>query len=480
MALKFLILGAGMSGILAGIRLKQAGMNDFEILEMADEVGGTWRDNTYPGLHCDVPAHSYDYSFEPCPTWNGFYASGPELGNYFRECARKYGLMPHVRFHTCVNDIHRENGQWVVTSTDGKRRRADVVINCFGILSYPKMPDIPGLDTFEGALFHSARWDHDVPLDGKRIGVVGTGSTSAQITAALAPRAGHYSLFQRSAQWVTPAHNMYRNQLLRAAHRKLPGFSQLTGNLQQNLFMLIAKGITGDSDWVWKILDKSCRAYLDTVKDPELRRQLTPNFKVGCRRLIFCDGFYEAVQLPTSELVTAGIESIEPRGIRTADGRLHELDVLVMATGFHALNYTYNFDVRNDAGDSLSAQWSEGAQALHGVAVENFPNYFMLIGPHSPVGNFSLTAIAEIQMDYLMGLIDILKRGDAKAISVKPEAQKKYMDYLRAGMGKTVWTSGCPQSWYLGKDGLPQLYPYIPQVFAKQLKQPDLDEYVMA
>ncbi len=388
--------------------------------------------------------------------------------------------MPHVRFHTCVSDIYRENGQWVVESTDGKRRHADVVINCFGVLCHPKLPDIPGLDTYKGAMFHSARWDHDVPLDGKRIGVVGSGSTSAQITAALAPRAGHYSLFQRSAQWVTPAHNMYRSQLLRAAHRNIPGFSQLAGGVQQQLFMLIAKGITGDSDLVWKIVDKSCRRYLNTVRDPDLREKLTPTFKVGCRRLIFCDGFYEAVQLPTTELVTSGIQAIESQGIRTADGRLHELDVLVLATGFHALNYTYNFDVRNDAGESLSEQWSDGAQALHGVALENFPNYFMLIGPHSPVGNFSLTAIAEIQMEYLMGLIAVLQRGDAKSISVKPEAQQKYMDYLRAGMGKTVWTSGCPQSWYLGKDGLPQLYPYIPQVFAKQLRRPNLAEFELA
>ncbi|MDD3764265.1 MAG: NAD(P)/FAD-dependent oxidoreductase [Nevskiales bacterium] len=478
--LRFLVLGAGMSGILAGIRLKQEGLEDFEILEMAGDVGGTWRDNTYPGLSCDVPAHTYGYSFERNWRWTGFYASGPELGEYFRRCAHKYGLMPHVRLNTRVTDIRREHGRWVVESADGQTREADIVINCFGVLCHPKLPDIPGLKRFKGAMFHSARWDHSVPLDGRRIGVVGTGSTAAQITAALAPRAGHYSLFQRTAQWVAPAYALQRSEFMRGLHRIIPGFSRLTGKLQGELFYEIAKGVTGDSDPAWRAVDWLCRRNLARVRDPELRRALTPDFKVGCRRLIFCDGFYEAIEATNAELVTAGIKGIEAGGIRTVDGRLHELDVLVLATGFHALNYTYGFEVTNDAGARLSEQWTDGARALHGVAVSGFPNYFMLIGPHSPVGNFSLTAISEIQMDYLLQLIEPIRRGEASAIAADPDAERRYYDYLGAGMAKTVWSSGCNRSWYLGKDGQPQLYPYPPTTFVRELATPDLSEFVVA
>ena len=477
--LKILVLGAGMSGVLAGIKLKQAGIGNFEILEMADDVGGTWRDNTYPGLACDVPAHNYDYSFEHNWKWSGLYAKGPELKAYFKHCAHHYGLIPHLRLRSCVSEIRRVNHRWQVLTTDGKQREADIVINAMGILCHPKLPEIEGLDSFRGARFHSARWDHSVALDGQHIGVIGTGSTASQITVALAERAKHYSLFQRTPQWVAPAMELKRPWLLRQLHRFIPGYSRGVGSLQGRLIEQLGRGVTGDSARTYRFVEKLCRHHLSSVRDPGLRAVLTPDYKVGCRRLVFSDGFYKAIQAPQAELVTSAIERIEVNGVRTKDGRLHEVDVLVLATGFHALNYTYNFDVVNNQGESLRDRWSEGAEALRSVAVAGFPNYFMLIGPRSPVGNIGLTSIAEAQMGYLMELIQLLRNGRARQIDVDPEAQRRYSDYLDAGIGNTVWGTGCV-GWYLDRRGKPMLYPYNPDVFRHSMRTPDLSEFVLA
>lgn len=478
-SLNILILGAGMAGILAGIKLKAAGLHSFEVLEMANGVGGTWRDNTYPGLACDVPAHNYDYSFEHNWRWSGLYAKGPELKAYFEYCADTYGVTPHVRFNTRVTHIAHEGGRWAVQSADGQQRRADVVINCMGILCHPKLPDIPGVETFAGAAFHSARWDHAVPLDGRRIGVIGTGSTATQITAALAERAGHYSLFQRTPQWVCPAFDTHRPRLLRALHRLLPALSRATGSVQGALLEQVGKGVTGDSPATARFVERLCKRHLASVRDPALREQLTPDYTPGCRRLIFSDGFYKAIQHPNAELVTAGIDRVTPEGVLTSDGRMHALDVLVLATGFHALDYTHKFDVINAHGESLAARWADGADSHRGVAVSGYPNYFMLVGPRSPVGNFGLTSIAESQMGYLMPLIQHLREGAAQQIDVQPDAEAAYQRYLDDGIGKTVWVSGCNAGWYLNAAGKPMLYPYTPNTFRRAMRQPDWDEFVL-
>lgn len=471
-----LILGAGMSGILAGIKLREEGIETFEILEMGESVGGTWRDNTYPGLSCDVPAHSYDYSFEPNWRWKAMYAEGAEIHAYFKHCADKYGITPFVRFGTRVNSVVRENDGWTVTSTDGVSRRADIVINCLGVLVHPMNPDIEGLETFEGARFHSARWDHSVPLDGKKVGVIGTGSTATQITCALADRASHFSMFQRTAQWVSPNHDMRRPAWLRALHRMFPKLSWATGRFQNwVLERTFCQAVVGNKR-MKRLLQWMCDRHLARVKDPVLREKLTPKFQLGCRRLIFSDTFYDAIQKPNVELVTEGIARIEPKGVRTKDGRLHELDVLVTATGFHALDYTRNLKIVGEQGQSLGDVWSQGAQALRSVAVSGFPNFFMVVGPHSPIGNFSLTGISEIQMRYIMNLIRMIKRGEAKAVHPKLGAQDQYNQRIREGFKNTAWVSGC-SSWYLDANGVPRMYPFTPNDYRRDMKEPDFAEF---
>jgi cation diffusion facilitator CzcD-associated flavoprotein CzcO len=473
---KVIILGAGMSGILAGIKLREEGIESFEVLEMGASVGGTWRDNTYPGLSCDVPAHSYDYSFEPNWRWKSLYAEGAEIYAYFKHCAEKYGITSKVRFNTRVSSVSYENGGWTVVSTDGVKRRADVVINALGVLVHPKDPDIKGLESFQGARFHSARWDHSVPLDGKRIGVIGTGSTATQIICALADRASSLSMFQRTAQWVCPNFDMRRPEWLRSLHRAVPQVSWAAGRIQnfvlENTF---CRAVVGNKT-MKNLLTKLCLKHLAKVRDPLLREKLTPKFELGCRRLIFSDTFYDAIQKPKVELVTAGIECIEPKGVRTRDGKLHEFDVLVTATGFHALDYTRNLKITGEQGQSLGEVWAHGAQALRSVAIAGFPNFFMLVGPHSPIGNFSLTGISEIQMRYIMSFIRLIKNGKAKAVAPRLDAQTRYNEHLREGFKNTAWVSGC-SSWYLDENGLPRMYPFTPNQYRKDMRDPDLAEF---
>jgi cation diffusion facilitator CzcD-associated flavoprotein CzcO len=471
-----LILGAGMSGILAGIKLKEAGIQTFEILELGSSVGSTWRDNTYPGLSCDVPAHSYDYSFEPNWRWKSTYAEGPEIYAYFKHCADKYGITPHVRFNTRITSVVRENGAWTVTSADGMQRRAQIVINCLGVLVHPMDPEIEGLQSFEGARFHSARWDHSVPLDGRRVGVIGTGSTATQIICALADKTSKLEMYQRTAQWVSPNHDMRRPSWLRALHRALPTLSWLTGRFQNWILeRTFCQAVVGNKK-MKRLLQWMCDRHLAQVKDPVLREKLTPKFELGCRRLIFSDKFYEAIQKPNVSLVTEGIQRIEPKGIRTKDGQLHELDVIVTATGFHALDYTRNLVIQNEKGESLGDVWAQGAQALRSVAIAGFPNFFMLIGPHSPIGNFSLTGISEIQMRYIMKFIGMIGSGEAKALAPTVQAQARYNQHLSDGFKGTAWVTGC-SSWYLDKNGLPRMYPFTPNDYRREMKDPDVSEF---
>lgn len=476
---RVLVIGAGMSGILTGIKLLKSGMRNFEILEMSNAVGGTWRDNTYPGLSCDVPAHTYAYTFEPNWKWKGLYAEGPEIRDYFEYCADKYGVRPYVTLNTRVNRISREKGAWTVATEDGVLRRADVVVSCIGALVYPKQAEIEGIETFAGARFHSARWDHSVPLDGRRIGVIGTGSTAVQITSALAGRASQFSLFQRTPQWVCRNFEMRRPDWLRHLQRRIPALARLSGEIQNLIFERTFGAAVVGSRRMMRMVEHLCQKNLDKVRDPELKKKLAPNYRVGCKRLIFSDSFYDAIQKPGVELVTEGIERIEPRGVRTRDGRLHELDVLVTATGFHVMDFTRDLEITGEQGQSLTRMWDMGARGHRGVAIAGFPNLFTIMGPHSPVGNFAITRMAENQLGYFMPLIRLLRDGRCASVEVKDEAQSSYNEILREGFKGTVWMSGCA-SWYLDKSGLPIAYPFTPTRYRQDMRTAKLEEFEIA
>jgi cation diffusion facilitator CzcD-associated flavoprotein CzcO len=469
------IVGAGMSGLCMGIKLEEAGIHDFTIYEKAGEVGGTWRENTYPGLTCDVPSRFYQYSFAPNPDWSHVFSAGPEIQRYFRAVCDRYDLRRHIAFGKEVVAARFDGGEWRIRTADGDESSVDFLITATGVLHRPRYPDLPGLETFSGAAFHSARWDHDVPLRDARIGVIGTGSTAVQISSELADVAGKLVIFQRTAQWVLPLNNRRYSRPNRAATRRLPALSRFSYRYYRWTFELFAKALLAPG-WQRSFVSWVCRQYLRTVRDPELRRKLTPDYQPMCKRLVVSSRFYRAVQRPNVDVVTEPIERVEPRGVVTGDGALHELDVLVMATGFDAHAYVRPMAVEGEAGLTLDEAWSDGPRAYRTVAMPGFPNLFMLIGPHSPVANFSLVPIAEAQADFALRWIAEWRAGRIESTAPTEAATTRFNEELRAAFPGTVWATGC-QSWYLDKDGNPEVWPWAPGRHRELLEQHDAVDF---
>ncbi len=333
---RFIIIGAGMSGILSAIKLKEAGLDNFAVYEKADRLGGTWRENTYPGITCDVPSHFYSYSFAPNPDWSRRFPPGAEIQAYFEDVARRHGVESRIRYGVEIVRCAFENGRWKVESADGSTDEGDFVIAATGVLHHPAYPDIEGLDSFAGAVFHSARWNHDAAVAGKRVGVVGTGSSAIQIVGALVDRVAELVLFQRTPQWIAPIENPAYSEEEKAAFRQHP---EAIERLRSEVSRMITEGFSNHladvSSPQLQAIHDACVANLEnSVKDPVLREKLRPSYRAGCKRLIMSENFYDAIQRPNAKLVTEGIERVEKSGVRTRDGKLHELDVLVLATGF--------------------------------------------------------------------------------------------------------------------------------------------------
>ena len=478
--LRIVIIGAGMAGILSAIKLREAGYSNFVIYEKAQTFGGTWRANTYPGLACDVPAHLYTYSFEPNPDWSQVFAGGPEIRSYFENVATKYGIVAQVRFGEEIISCEFIDGQWQIRTGTGRTDQADVIIAATGVLHHPNQPDLPGLNSFRGASFHSAQWDHDVPLDGKRVGVIGTGSTAIQITTALVDRVARYKLFQRTAQWVYKAENKSYSADERVGFAQDPDkMKALRAELSAFIDIFGVAVIDAESAQMREI-EAACLANLEeTVVDPVLREKLRPNYRAACKRLIISPNFYESIQHPNAELVESGIEAIEPDGVRTKDGILHELDVLVLATGFRADRFIRPAVVRGRGGVDLDRVWEDHPVAYLSIGVPEFPNFFMLNGPNGPVGNFSLIRIAEQQLQYILQLMEKLRNGECRAISPRQSAAEEFEKARTAAARKSIWATGC-KSWYLDKHGVPASWPWSSSRFDEEMAAPKFDAYELA
>lgn len=476
--LRVVVIGAGMAGILCGIKLRAAGYTDFVIYEKAATLGGTWRENTYPGIACDVPAHLYTYSFEPNPDWSHVFAPGDEIQRYFEHVARKYAVLPSIRFGCEVTRCEFVDGRWQLELGNGERDVADVVIAATGVLHHPNVPELPGLEAFAGACFHSARWDHTVPLTGRRVGVIGTGSTAIQITSALVARVAHYTLFQRTAQWIMPIENPPYSAEERAAFARDPALIEaLRREMDRAAIEKLSNAVIAADSPEMKKIEGMCRANLErSVQDPVLREKLRPNYRAACKRLIFSPDFYAAIQRPNASLVTEAIERIEAGGVRTRDGRLHALDVLVLATGFRADRFIRPAVVSGRHGVLLDEVWADHPTAYLSLSVPGFPNFFMLNGPNGPVGNFSLIQIAELQLGYVLQLMERLRQGDCREIAASSAATAAF-DTARIEAAKSsIWATGC-KSWYLDRNGVPASWPWTYARFAEEMAAPKLDAY---
>ena len=476
--LRFAVIGAGMSGILAAIKLEEAGYSDFAIYEKAERLGGTWRENTYPGIACDVPSHLYSYSFAPNPGFSHVYSPGREIQAYFEGVARRWGVDRRIRFGSEITRCTFRDGRWRIETSGGDHDEVDVVIAATGVLHHPNLPSIAGLDTFAGARFHSARWDHGTRLDGRRIGIIGTGSTAVQMVSALVDRAARLTLFQRTAQWIAPQENPPYDAEQRALFAREPEALRALRNQMSQMFAeSFSNAVVDANSPQMQALEEICRANLETnVLDPVLRERLRPSYRAACKRLIISPDFYAAIQKPNAELVTDAIEQVEPRGVRTRDGRLHELDVLVLATGFRADRFMRPMQVVGWNGTRLDDAWAKRPVAYLSVSIPDFPNLFMLNGPNGPVGNFSLIEVAELQMAYILQLVAHLRDGVCRAIGPTAAATAAF-DAARVEAAKnTVWITGC-RSWYLDDRGIPAVWPWTFDRFREVMVAPDLEAY---
>jgi cation diffusion facilitator CzcD-associated flavoprotein CzcO len=476
--LRFIIIGAGMAGILSAIKLREAGYENFAIYEKSDRLGGTWQVNEYPGLSCDVPSHLYSYSFAPNPDWSRRFSPGPEIQAYFEDVAARYGVDELIQYGTEITRCEFSDGRWKIETADGSTDEADFVIAATGVLHHPAYPDIAGLDQFEGELFHSARWDHEVSLAGKRVGIIGTGSTAIQMVTALIGEVSELSLFQRTAQWVMTQENPAYSEEEQAAFREHPeSMRDLRAQIAALFTETFANAVVDANSPQLVALHAMCVANLEnSVVEPELREKLRPDYRAGCKRLVISQNFYDAIQQPNANLVTESIEGIESSGIRTSDGKLHELDVLILATGFRVDRFMRPMDVVGRNGVVLEDVWKEGPHAYMAISIPEFPNLFMLNGPNGPVGNFSLIDVAEMQFSYIMQLVEQVRTGSCREVSVSHQAMEDFDTERKEAAKKTIWLSGC-NSWYLDAHGIPAVWPWTFDRLKEDLAEPRLGDY---
>lgn len=476
---RFVVIGAGMSGILAAIKLSQAGQDNLVVYEKAHTIGGTWRENHYPGLTCDVPAHCYTYSFAPYPDWSAFYARGPEIQGYFQKVIDDYDVRRFIQTNSEVIRCVWEDGKWKLELADGRKDEADIVIAASGVLHHPRYPDIEGLETFEGAMFHSARWDDALDPSGKRIGVVGNGSTGVQIVSALAPVAGELVHFQRSPQWILPVVQYDYTDEDRAAFRANPAkIDEIRyGDEYWNGVRRFTSAIVDPDSPQMKEIEELCLRNLEEgVRDSELRETLRPNYHAACKRLIYSWNYYDKIQEHDVAIETSAIMRVERNGIRIKNGRLYELDVIALATGFHAHKFIKPTKVLGAGGMDLDDFWARRPTAHYAVTLPSFPNFFMLNGPTGPVGNFSLIDIAERQWDYIAQLMQPVLEGNASWVAPTREAHAEYEERRIEAARNTVFGTGCT-SWYLDAEGIPGTWPWSYDAFAKAMEKPNLNEF---
>lgn len=475
---RIIIIGAGMSGLAMGVKLKAAGFNDFLLLEKGSDVGGVWFWNKYPGLACDVPSLLYRYSFHDKPDWKRLFSTRDDILGYHRDVADTHGLWPHIRLNSEVIGARFTDGSWEVEQADGIRHVADFVVAATGVLHHPHIPAIEGLDQFAGSVVHTARWEDSIATEGKRIAIIGNGSTGVQLTSALQPEAKTLELFQRSPQWVLWAPTAVRQpKVLTQLFKRVPGTAQLTFRLSLAASWLFTD-LTIHPGLKRSAVQRYARLSLNLIRDRELREKLRPDYEPLCKRQVVSGTYFRAVQQANVSVVTEAIDHIDTDGIVTADGAHHPLDIIVLATGFKAHNYMRPMAVVGRDGRELDEAWKDGPSAFAMTAIPGFPNLFTVLGPNSPVGSIHLQTAAEITCDYVVGWLQRFARGEIATVEVTDAATDRFNEDVKTALGPTVWNTGC-NSWYLKDDGAVDLWPFDLKIMRKMLGEPRLSDYLL-
>lgn len=456
------IVGAGFAGIGTAIRLLRAGIRSFTIFERAGDIGGTWRDNRYPGAACDVPSHVYSLSFEPSASWSRRYAPSREIWQYLKDLVEKWGLRAHLRLRTEIVEARFDEavGAWSLTTDGGEVLRARYVVSCVGGLVDPKLPDLKGLSSFEGELFHTARWNHGYDLAGRRVAVVGTGASAVQVVPEIAREVERLHVFQRTPAWVVPKQDRAYSERERRWLARVPLLLRSSRWLKYGLSELRGPMIYLDSARLSGVGERMSLRHLEAqVRDPELRVRLRPDFQFGCKRILVSDDYWASFERPNVELVSDPIAEVTPQGLRTRDGRERAVDAIVLATGFALGLASAPFRIVGRGGRTLDDAWKDGAVAWRGMHVAGFPNWSILMGPNTGPGHTSVLVYSEAQMAHTLRVIRLLRERGLRFADVRPEAQSRWERSVQRRMRHMVWTSGCT-SWYLSEDGRNRsLYP---------------------
>jgi cation diffusion facilitator CzcD-associated flavoprotein CzcO len=478
---RVLVVGAGFAGLGTAIKLDEHGFADFLVVDRGDTVGGTWRDNTYPGAACDVPSQLYSFSFAPNPEWSRSFSPQPEIQSYLERVAREAGVLDRFRFGVTVEDAawDEEEGVWHV-GTDHGEVTADVVITGSGGLSEPKLPDIAGIDSFSGEIFHSARWNHDYDLAGKRVAVIGTGASAIQIVPEVAQQAAHLDVYQRTAPWVMPRGDRPYTAIERFAFRHLP-FVQRA--YRTGIYWgreCFVPGFTVNP----KLAAPAKRLALKNIErglsDPELRKAVTPDYQIGCKRILISNDYYPTLDQEHVDLVTDGIREITPAGIVTEDGTEHPVDAIIVATGFYTTEQPIAEHIKGRDGRTLADSWREtGMAAYKGTTISGFPNLFQIVGPNTGLGHSSMVFIIESQIAYIRSALQQMGHRDIATVEPTREAQDAWNVDVQRRMQRTVWNTGGCSSWYVDSHGRnTTLWPRTTFKFRELLRDFDLDQYV--
>ncbi|MER6360846.1 NAD(P)-binding domain-containing protein [Kitasatospora sp. NPDC001527] len=473
------VIGSGFGGLGAGVRLRRAGITSFVILERADSVGGTWRDNSYPGCACDVPSHLYSFSFAPNPDWPRSFSGQPDIRAYLEKVTDVFGLRPHLRLNTEVVEARWdvERTHWRIATTAG-RWTADAIVSAAGPLADPQIPDLPGLDSFPGEVFHSSRWDHDFDLAGKRVAMVGTGASAAQIIPAIQPEVGKLTVFQRTPAWVLPRRDRTITELEKWLHGRFPFTAKVRRGALFALRELQVDAFVRRPGLLRAVQRLAERHIADGVADPALRARLTPDYRIGCKRILLSNTYYPALAAANTEVVSGGLREVRGSALVGADGSEHEVDAIVFGTGFHVTDMPMGSRVFGVNGTSFAEEWKEGMEALRGSTVHGFPNFFFVIGPNTGLGNSSMILMIESQLNYMIDALKTLDEIGATAMQPSARAQRRWNLELQHRMDRTVWTTGGCRSWYLDKSGKNTvLWPGSTTSFRRATRKVDLTEY---